>query len=115
MTITNVLNHLGADGEQVTPVFITVDPTRDTPEAIRAYLANFHPRMLGLSGSEAEIKRATDAYKVYASKGAPEPEGGYMMDHSGFIYLMDKEGKYLAHFRHSDPEQRIVDAIRPHL
>lgn len=83
--------------KRVVPVFITVDPARDTVAAMKAYIANFHPRMVGLTGSDEAIERVTREYGAFY---APVPQGGgdYAMDHSGFILLMGPKGEYVTHF-----------------
>lgn len=81
---------------KVTPVFVTVDPERDTPAAVRAFVANFHPRMVGLTGSRVAVDAAAKAYAVYHKAGAPQPGGGYLVDHSRQAYLMDPAGKPVA-------------------
>ena len=83
--------------------FITVDPARDDQAALADYVPNFHPELVGLTGSPAEIAAAATAYRVYYAKvaaedGSEEDPDFYFMDHSNIIYLMDKEGKYLTHF-----------------
>jgi cytochrome oxidase Cu insertion factor (SCO1/SenC/PrrC family) len=84
---------------KITPLFITVDPERDTVAAMASYVENFHPRFVGLTGSVAQIKAVQDAYKVYArkvyDKDTPET---YLMDHSSFIYLMGPNGTYITHY-----------------
>lgn len=75
-------------GVEVTPVFITVDPERDTPEVLRDYTDAWHPRLLGLTGSADQVKAAEQAYRVYASRRVPEDGGDYVYDHSTFTYLM---------------------------
>ena len=80
--------------EQVQPIFITIDPARDTPARVGQYAANFTPRLLGLSGSQQQIDGASDAFKVSVSRGEERP-GGYLMEHSRFAYLMDRDGKPL--------------------
>lgn len=102
-TITRALDEAGPAADRVQPVFITVDPERDTPEAMKAYAANFHPRLLALTGSPAQVEEVSRAYKVYAAK-APlkdadgKDTGDYTVTHTGFIYLMGPDGKYLSHF-----------------
>jgi protein SCO1/2 len=84
--------------ELVQPIFITVDPARDTPERLRQYVANFHPRLIGLTGSEAEIARVARAYGIAFQRGEPSRPGGadYLVDHSRLIILYDREGRPLA-------------------
>jgi protein SCO1/2 len=97
--ISAALDELGPKGAAIQPIFITVDPERDSPETMKAYVANFHPRMVGLTGSMEEIANVAKAYRVYFKKSG---EGdAYLMDHSSIVYLMDKEGKFLKHFTYS--------------
>jgi protein SCO1/2 len=81
---------------RVVPVFVTVDPARDTPAAVGAFVANFHPRMVGLTGSRAAVDAAARAYAVYYKLGSVQPGGGYLVDHSRQAYLMDPGGKPVA-------------------
>ena len=81
---------------QIVPVFVTVDPARDTPAVLKQFVSAFHPRMVGLTGSQAAIDAAVKAYGNYAKKGIVTPDGGYMMDHMNAVYLMDPAGKPLA-------------------
>lgn len=80
--------------DQVQPIFITIDPARDTPERVGQYAANFTPRLLGLTGSQAQIDGAVEAFKASVARGEDRP-GGYLMNHSRFAYLMDRDGKPL--------------------
>ena len=77
---------------KVRPVFISIDPARDTPKAVGEFAAAFSPRLLGLTGSQAEVDRAAKAFKAYAARGQ-ESAGGYLMDHTRFAYLMDPQGQ----------------------
>jgi protein SCO1/2 len=83
-------------GARVVPVFVTVDPARDTPAVLKQFVAAFHPRMIGLTGSQRAIDALVKAYGNYAKKGEVTPGGGYMMDHMNAVYLMDPAGKPLA-------------------
>lgn len=106
------LDKLGAKAGGVMPIFVTVDPARDTPEVMKAYVSAFHPRLVGLTGTEAEIQAATKTYRVYAKRvDDPGSPGGYTMDHSGFIYLMDRAGAYLTHFSHGANPDEIANRI----
>jgi protein SCO1/2 len=83
--------------EQVVPIFITVDPARDTVEQLAAYAPLFHPRLVALTGSEEEVREAARVYRVYYH--VPDEEGdAYLVDHSSFIYLMGPDGGYRTHF-----------------
>jgi protein SCO1/2 len=95
--VSEVLNRLGPDAEKVSAIFVTVDPERDTPEKLKLYLSSFHPRISALSGSEAQIEAIKKAYYVYA-KRVPLEGGGYTMDHTSVVYLMDRQGKFVAPF-----------------
>ncbi len=113
LTITDTLHALGDDAARVTPVFITIDPARDTPDHLQSYMQNFHPRFVALSGSDDAISQAAKAYKVYyarSSSTAPNAEH-YLMDHSSYIYFMSPDGHYLKHFRHDTPVDEIVKAV----
>ncbi|MDF1722145.1 MAG: SCO family protein [Minwuia sp.] len=90
-----VMDELGEAAAQVTPVFITIDPDRDDPEQMAAYVEAFHPRMVGLTGTEQEIATAAKAYRVYYAR-APDAKADdpyYLMDHSNFIYFMGPDGQ----------------------
>lgn len=97
--MSEALKKLGSDAENIVPVFITIDPARDTVEQMANYVSSFHPRMVGLTGTEAQIREAAGAYRVFYSKADGDAAGdGYLMDHSTFMYLMNPEGEYVTHF-----------------
>jgi len=81
---------------KVQPIFITVDPERDTPEVLKRYVANFHPRLIGLTGSPAEVKAAKDEYAVYSEKGEVQPGGGYNVNHLRALLLFGPQGEPIA-------------------
>lgn len=95
------LDSLGSKADQITPLFISVDPERDTPEKLAAYVKSFHPRLVGLTGTKSEVDAAAKAYRVYYKK-APAAEGStdYGVDHTSFFYLMDEKGEFIRHFTH---------------
>jgi protein SCO1 len=110
--ISEVLRRLGPDADRTAALFITVDPERDTPEAMKNYLSSFDPHLRGLTGDEAAIERATKAYRAYAKK-VPDPDGGYTMDHTALVYLMDKDGHFIAPFNlKRRPEDSAADLRR---
>ncbi|MEI5688027.1 SCO family protein [Sphingomonas kyungheensis] len=82
--------------KRIVPIFVTVDPARDTPKVLKAFTAAFHPRMIGLTGTPAQIAAVSKAFGVYAGKGATQPGGGYLVNHSRTTYLMDPDDKPLA-------------------
>jgi len=105
------LDQLGNCGASVQPLFVTVDPDRDTPELLGEYVPLFHPRLIGLSGDASSIRQAARAYKVYYAQ-VPTADGShYTVDHSGFIYLMDRAGAYLGFFPPGTAADQIADAI----
>ncbi|MES2984538.1 MAG: SCO family protein [Pseudomonadota bacterium] len=112
LLMNNVVNQLGKNADRVQPIFITVDPERDTPASTTEYASHFGPRVLGLSGTPAQIKAAADSFKVYYSKVEDKTSAmGYVMDHSGFIYLMGPDGKYVTHFTHGVSEQELAEGL----
>lgn len=111
--LSTVIQTLDKYQIDVNPVFITLDPARDTPALLKEYLVHFHPKFIGLTGSEEQIKEVADLFKVfYARAGDPHSNGNYMLDHSSFVYLMDKNGKYMKHFYMSTTEEEILEFIR---
>ncbi|MBR0758383.1 SCO family protein [Bradyrhizobium jicamae] len=108
------LDKLGPDAGNVQPIFITVDPERDTAEHLAEYVPLFHPRLIGLTGSAAEVRKVADAYKVYYAK-VPLKDGDYSVDHTAYIYLMDRDGNYLGFFPPGTSAERMVEIIRPRL
>ena len=112
-TLTQVMEQLGDDASKVQPVFITVDPETDTPARMKEFLANFHPSIVGLTGTPEQIKAVESAYKVYAAKSKDKNmPGGYNVDHSGFIYLMDKNGEYLRHCAYDETSAKLTSDIK---
>jgi protein SCO1/2 len=110
--MANAIDLLGANAEKITPIFVTVDPERDTVPQIASYVENFHPRMVGLTGTPEEIKEAASVYRVYYAKAeGASTASGYLMDHSTFIYLMDPQGQYVTHFAYGTSREKLADAI----
>lgn len=104
-----------AEQEEVVPIFITVDPERDTVEAVADYVGLFHPALVGLTGSPEEVAAAAAAYRVYYRKAESESATDYLVDHSSFTYLMDGDNHYLTHFGHDDTAETIADGLRARL
>lgn len=101
-TVTQALSKIGETAQQVQPVFISVDPERDSPAVLKNYVTAFDPRLLALSGTPDQVRQVTDAYKVYYfahKKDAEDRE--YLVDHSSFIFLMNPSGEYVTHFAHT--------------
>jgi protein SCO1/2 len=95
--VSEVLRELGKDGDRMRALFVTVDPERDRPEKLKDYLSSFDPRLIGATGDDAAIKAMEKAYRVYAKK-VPLDGGNYTMDHTAIVYLMDKDGRFVAPF-----------------
>lgn len=116
--MTRVMAELGPMADKIQPIFITVDPERDTVEAMGEYVSNFHPRLVGLTGSRAQIDDVLQKYRVFASK-VEMPSGGddYMMDHSAFMYLMgsEQDGDLISIYRSADSVSMIADDLKKRL
>ena len=94
--ISQTLKALGP-GKPVRALFITLDPERDTPAVMKDYVSSFDPRIVGLTGSQAEVDKVAREYRVYAKK-VPTGDGGYSVDHTGVVYLMDRKGNFVESF-----------------
>jgi protein SCO1/2 len=105
------LDALGEAAEEIQPVFITVDPARDTVPVLADYVKHFGPGFVGLTGSEEQVSAAAKAYRVYYARGAGD-DVAYLMDHSSFVYLMGPDGDYLTHFAPNTPPEEMAQRIR---
>lgn len=111
MTITQALEKLGPKAASLVPIFVTVDPERDTAQQLRNYAQNFDKRIVMLTGTPEEIAAVARVYRVYYAKKPLEKAGEYTMDHSAYIYLMGPDGKYLTHFRHGIQPEQLADTL----
>ncbi len=102
----------GSLEDRVVPLFVTVDPERDDVAAMAAYAEHFHPRLVALTGSDAQIAAAAKAYRVYYRKAEDPSASEYLMDHSSFIYLMGPDGSYVSHFAHNAKPQEIAQGLK---
>ena len=110
--ISQVMKALGPDADRTGALFITVDPERDTPTVLKDYLSNFDPHLRGLTGDQTAINTAIKEYRVYAKK-VPLDNGDYTMDHTAMVYLMDKEGHFVAPFNtQRTPEAEAAELRR---
>ena len=109
--IALALSQLGPEKSSVRPVFITVDPARDTPQVMKDYVSAFDAPILALTGSAAAIAQAAREYRVYYAKH-PEQGGDYSMDHTSIIYVMDPKGRFTASFTGEDPPQAIAARLK---
>lgn len=113
--ITAALDKLGDKADQVAPLFITVDPERDTPAQLKSYVGSFHKNLIGLTGSAAEIAAAAKAYRVYYRKAQDPSLNDYTMDHTSFIYLMDEKGEFITHFPHVVSPDKLAERLASEL
>jgi protein SCO1/2 len=116
-TVALIMDELGVAGDALQPIFITVDPARDTPEVVGAYVAAFHPRIIGLTGSEGQVAAAAKSHRAYYAKVPVSGATGtgtndYAVDHSAHLYLMDPDGVYATAFSQVDTVEAIVRNIR---
>jgi protein SCO1/2 len=112
--VSEVLNALGDDAKRVQALFITVDPERDTSAVLKDYLSSFNPQLRGATGDEKAIEQVEKSYRVYAKK-VPTKDGDYTMDHTALVYLMDKQGRFVAPFKLKRPPQESAEALRKYL
>lgn len=126
--ISNAMDMLGPDGERVQPIFITLDPERDTVKVLAEYVSHFHPRLIGLTGAPAQVKAAAKAYRAVYYKVYPLPfsdeseekdetdtqddNANYLVAHSAVTYLMGPDGRFLKIFDHESDPKRMADGIR---
>jgi protein SCO1/2 len=109
--IAVALDELGPKRAAVRPVFITVDPERDTPEVLKAYVTAFDAPILALTGTPEEVARAAKGYRIYYAKH-PEAGGDYSMDHSSVIYVMDPQGRFTASFTQENSPEEIAERLK---
>jgi len=119
-TISDALDQLDAkQAAKIAPIFITVDPARDTPEVMRSYVANFRPGMVALTGSAEAIGAVAKSYRVFYAKAtgtaAPSDTAAYILDHSAVVYLMGPDGEYVAHFSPGTTAQDMAADLRRRL
>jgi protein SCO1/2 len=110
--VSELMRALGKDADRAAALFITVDPERDTPAVIKDYLSSFDPHLRGATGDQKAIDTAEKAYRVYAKK-VPADHGDYSVDHTALVYLMDKQGRFVAPFSlKRRPEEAAADLRR---
>jgi protein SCO1 len=114
--MSSALDKLGPKANDINAVFITVDPERDTAEKLGQYMKSFHARITGLTGTPAATAQAAKVYRVYAKKVITDgSKSDYTIDHSGFMYLMDRSGAYLTHFPHNVSADKLAAALNDSL
>ncbi len=111
--IRSALDMMGSRADRVVPLFITVDPKRDTPEKLKAYLSSFGPRFVGLTGDDKAISSVAKEYRVYYQTRPAENGGDYTVDHSGIVYLMDGSGAFAANYSlDNSPDEMAKDLLK---
>jgi protein SCO1/2 len=110
--MTQVYTALGADADKLKTYFVTIDPERDDQALLNLYLSSFDPHIVGLTGSAAEIQTIVKAYRVYARKIEDKSSGGYLMDHTALVYLMDKNGKFVSSLNLERAPEETAKLIR---
>jgi cytochrome oxidase Cu insertion factor (SCO1/SenC/PrrC family) len=110
--MATALKDLGPLGDQIAPLFITVDPVRDTPSKLASYLENFDSRIIGLTGTDEQIAKVANAYRVYYSAAENEQSGADLISHSTFLYLMNPGGKLVALFPQDITADKLTAALR---
>lgn len=114
--MSEALDRLGTAAQKVQPVFVTVDPDRDTVETLAGYVKHFRPDLVGLTGSNEQIARVTSAYRVYAARDLSSGDpANYVVNHSSVTYLMDPKGKFLMVFPYGTKPEDMASGIRTHL
>ena len=114
MAITQALDALGVEAAGIQPIFITIDPERDD-QAMAEYLKAFHNSFIGLTGSPEEIRKVANAYKAFYARVEDPRTGEYSIDHSGVIYLMGRDGKYLGFMPPQTAPDRLIEVLRKYL
>ncbi|MEJ0075115.1 MAG: SCO family protein [Alphaproteobacteria bacterium] len=112
--ISQILTTLGPDAAKVNALFITVDPERDSPAVLKDYLASFNPRLVGVGGDAEQLAAVARAYRVYYKK-VPLKDGDYTMDHTAIVYLMDKNGQFVAPFSLKRKPEEAAAELRRYL
>ena len=116
--MAGALDALGPKANEIVPIFVTLDPERDTSEAVGAYVKNFGKNFVGLTGSQAEIADAAKAYRVTFSKFEYKDKDGsygYSIDHSALVYFMGKDGEYITHFAYGTPVTKMTETMGRYL
>jgi len=115
MAITQALDQLGDAAGGIQPVFITIDPERDTTKVLGEYVAAFHKSFIGLTGSPEQIRKVANAYQAFYAKVPSERPGEYAIDHTGVIYLMGRDGEYLGFMPPQTSPERLTEILRQNL
>ncbi len=110
--MTAALDMMGEEGKAITPVFVSVDPQRDTPDVVKSFVENFGPNVVGLTGSPEDIAGIAKAYRVYYAKAASSASDEYLVDHSSIIYLMGPDGRFVKHFTYTTDAPQLAKELK---
>jgi cytochrome oxidase Cu insertion factor (SCO1/SenC/PrrC family) len=111
--MTAAIAELGDKGKDIQPILVSIDPARDTPEVLAAYVSNFGDNVMGLTGSEAQVAAMAGEYRVfYAKQENPKDPANYQMDHSSIIYLMGPDGQFLKHFSYTTDAKALAAGLK---
>ena len=108
LAIGQALKDLGKEARTIQPIFVTLDPARDKPAVIAEYAKNVHPGFVALTGSDAEIRKVAEAYKVFYEKVAVSGSSDYTIDHTSFTYVIDRQGKYVGFVPPGTPRDKVA-------
>lgn len=114
-TVALAMEALGPLAEQVTPLFISVDPPRDTPARLKEFVNVFHPRMVGLTGTMEQVTTAAKAYRAYFRKEDNGDPDYYMIDHTAKTYLLGPDGQYLTYYAYQTPPAEMAASVRSYI
>ena len=110
--VTLAINDLGRRGDRVQPIFISVDPWRDTPEVMEFYASNFHPQLLALSGTPEQVAEAAASYRVFYAPTQEPDDPNFLVEHTSLLYVMGPDGRYVTHISHTSSVEEIVAKLR---
>ncbi len=111
--MTAALDQMGPEASRIQPIFVSIDPARDTPAVLKAYVGNFGPRLIGLTGTAEEVAAIAKAYRVYYAKAATSGSGtDYLMDHSSIIYLMGPDGRFVTHMAYTTDAAKLAAELK---
>jgi cytochrome oxidase Cu insertion factor (SCO1/SenC/PrrC family) len=115
MAISQAIDSLGTAGETIQPIFITIDPERDTVAHLAEYVSAFHPRLIGLTGAVEQIRAVALSYKAYHAKVKDERGEDYAIEHTGVIYLVGRSGQYLGFIPPQTTPDRLIEILQRQL
>lgn len=114
--MTSALEELGPLADKIQPIFVTIDPERDTPDAMAQYVAHFHPSLMGLTGTSEQISQVAKAYRVYYKRVEdPSSAAEYTMDHSAVVYLMGPDGAFLKHYGGATSPEDMAKSLKKYV